>query len=164
MNAVKHAQPIVVLGAGSWGTALAIHLANSGHDVLLWGNETEHIQLLSEQRSNQQFLPDINFPDSLQLTASLERAMASPAWVLLAIPSHAYRVFLQKNAHLFTENLGIAWASKGLEEGTGKLIHQVLQEVWYPLPLRLAYGPFQVFCCGNYLGFERYTEADRGTT
>ena len=128
MNAVKHAQPIVVLGAGSWGTALAIHLANSGHDVLLWGNEPEHIQLLSEQRSNQQFLPDINFPDSLQLTASLERAMASPAWVLLAIPSHAYRVFLQKNAHLFTENLGIAWASKGLEEGTGKLIHQVLQE------------------------------------
>ena len=121
-------QPIVVLGAGSWGTALAIHLADSGHDVLLWGNEPEHIQLLSEQRCNQQFLPDVNFPDSLQLTASLEQAMANPSWVLMAIPSHAYRSFLQKNANLFTEDMGVAWASKGLEAGSGKLIHQVLAE------------------------------------
>ncbi|MCK5395669.1 MAG: NAD(P)-dependent glycerol-3-phosphate dehydrogenase [Gammaproteobacteria bacterium] len=121
-------QPIVVLGAGSWGTALAIHLADSGHDVLLWGNEPEHIQLLSEQRCNQQFLPDVNFPDSLQLTASLEQAMASPSWVLMAIPSYAYRTFLQKNANLFTEDMGVAWASKGLEAGSSKLIHQVLAE------------------------------------
>jgi len=119
---------ITVLGAGSWGTALAIHLANSGHDVLLWGNEPEHIQLLSEQRCNQQFLPDITFPDSLQLTSSLELAMRDPSWVLMAIPSHAYRGFLQLNAHLFTKDVGIAWASKGLEVGSGKLIHQVLKE------------------------------------
>ncbi len=120
--------PIVVLGAGSWGTALAMHLAGSGHNVLLWGNEPEHIQLLAEQRCNQQYLPDVPFPDSLQVTADLEQALASPAWILIAIPSHAYRPFLQKNAHLFKADIGIAWASKGLEHGTGKLIHQVIAE------------------------------------
>jgi len=128
MDTVNHKSPIVVLGAGSWGTALAIHLANSGHDVLLWGNEPEHIQLLAEQRCNQQFLPDVTFPERLQLTDSIEQALASPAWVLIAIPSHAYRSFLQKNAHLFKEDIGIVWASKGLESGSGKLIHQVVAE------------------------------------
>jgi glycerol-3-phosphate dehydrogenase (NAD(P)+) len=120
--------PIAVLGAGSWGTALAIHLADSGHDVLLWGNEPEHIKLLSEQRCNQKYLPGITFPDKLQLTDSLEQALASPSWVLIAIPSHAYRSFIRKNAHLFKAETGIAWASKGLEAGTGKLIHQVIEE------------------------------------
>ncbi|MBE9561145.1 MAG: NAD(P)-dependent glycerol-3-phosphate dehydrogenase [Proteobacteria bacterium] len=128
MTVVDQAHPIAVLGAGSWGTALAIHLADSGHNVLLWGNEPKHIQLLSESRCNQQYLPGVAFPDLLQLTSDLELALASPAWVLLAIPSHAYRPFLQKNVHLFKENTGIAWASKGLEHGTGKLIHQVIAE------------------------------------
>jgi glycerol-3-phosphate dehydrogenase (NAD(P)+) len=128
MVVVDRAHPIVVLGAGSWGTALAIHLAGSGHEVLLWGNESEHMQLLAEQRCNQQYLPDAPFPDLLQVTADIEQAMASPAWVLIAIPSHAYRPFLQKNAPLFKADIGLAWASKGLEIGTGKLIHQVVAE------------------------------------
>ena len=128
MPAVDQKRPIVVLGAGSWGTALAIQMARAGHHVLLWGNEVEHIQLLKEQRCNQQYLPDIVFPELLQLTADLEQALASPAWVLIAIPSHAYRSFLRKNKHLFDKNIGIAWASKGLEQGSGKLIHQVVAE------------------------------------
>lgn len=128
MAVVDRVRPIVVLGAGSWGTALAMHLADSGHNVLLWGNEPEHMQLLSEQRCNQQYLPDVSFPDRLQVTADLELALTSPAWVLIAIPSHAYRSFLQKNTHLFQSHIGVAWASKGLENGTAKLIHQVVAE------------------------------------
>ncbi len=128
MAVVDQTHPIVVLGAGSWGTALAMHLAGSGHNVLLWGNEPEHIQLLAEQRCNQQYLPDVPFPDLLQVTADLEQALASPAWILIAIPSHAYRPFLKKNASLFKAGIGIAWASKGLENGSGKLIHQVVAE------------------------------------
>ncbi len=120
--------PIAVLGAGSWGTALAIHLSRAGHDVMLWGNEPEHIQQLIEQRSNQQFLPDAIFPDKLQLTADLAHALTSPVWILIAIPSHAYRSFLRSNAQLFAEDVGIAWASKGLEQESGKLIHQVITE------------------------------------
>ena len=128
MTIVDQAHPVAVLGAGSWGTALAIHLADSGHNVLLWGNNPAHMQLLSEQRCNQQYLPDVQFPELLQITDDLEQALASPAWILIAIPSHAYRSFLQKNSRLFKEHVGIAWASKGLEHGTGKLIHQVIAE------------------------------------
>ena len=120
--------PIAVLGAGSWGTALAIHLSRAGHDVLLWGNEPEHMQQLAEQRSNQQFLPGVSFSEKLQVTADLEHALASPVWILIAIPSYAYRNFLHSNARLFDNDIGIAWASKGLEHGTGKLIHQVITE------------------------------------
>jgi glycerol-3-phosphate dehydrogenase (NAD(P)+) len=128
MSAEANEQAITVLGAGSWGTALAIHLADSGHDVLLWGNEPEHIAQLIEQRCNQQFLPDVKFPESLSLTADLEQALASPAWILMAIPSHAYRTFLRQNASLFSSEVGIAWASKGLEEDSSKLLHQVVAE------------------------------------
>jgi len=128
MTVVDKSHPIAVLGAGSWGTALAIHLADSGHDVLLWGNEPEHMQILSRQRCNQQYLPDVAFPELLQTTDDLEHALASPAWVLIAIPSYAYRSFLHKNSALFKEDVGVAWASKGLEHGSGKLIHQVVAE------------------------------------
>jgi glycerol-3-phosphate dehydrogenase (NAD(P)+) len=124
----KASRPICVLGAGSWGTALAIHLANSGHDVLLWGNEPEHIRTLAGQRCNEQYLPGVSFPDRLAVTDDLEQALSNPSWVLIAIPSHAYRGFLQQNAHLFTAHTGVAWASKGLELGTGKLLHQVIAE------------------------------------
>ena len=128
MSAVKQSPYIAVLGAGSWGTALAIHLANSGHDVLLWGNDSERINKLSEQRCNQQYLPDVHFPDSLRLTTSLEQVLSAPAWILIAIPSHVYRSFLHKYRHLFTADVGIVWASKGLETGSSKLLHQVVTE------------------------------------
>ena len=128
MTDVDKTSPIVVLGAGSWGTALAIHLADSGHDVLLWGNNPHHMNLMTEQRCNQHHLPDIPFPDLLRVTDNLEQALANPSWILIAIPSHAYRPFLKENARLFKADVGIAWASKGLENGTGKLIHQIVAE------------------------------------
>lgn len=128
MTAVDEKHPIVVLGAGSWGTALAIHLARAGHKVLLWGNEPEQIAQLAAQRCNQQYLPGITFPERLDVSDDLESVLASPAWVLIAIPSHVYRPFLTANSALFKPETGVAWASKGLEQGSGKLIHQVVAE------------------------------------
>ncbi len=121
-------QYIAVLGAGSWGTALAIHLARAGHQVRLWGNEAEHMQRLQQERCNQQFLPGVEFPPLLTPVVDLEQALLSPSWVLLAIPSHAIRSFLQANCALFPPTTRLAWASKGLETGSGKLIHQVVAE------------------------------------
>jgi len=86
------------------------------------------MRLLAESRCNEQYLPDAAFPELLQVTDNLEQALASPSWVLIAIPSQAYRPFLKQNAHLFTADMGIAWASKGLEMDSGKLIHQVMAE------------------------------------
>jgi len=121
-------QHIAVLGAGSWGTALAIHLARAELKVCLWGNEPEHIERLRQQRRNQQFLPDVDFPPSLCVEADLEAVLSRAAWVLLAIPSHAFRSFLHANSKLFTATMPVAWASKGLEQNTAKLIHEVVNE------------------------------------
>ena len=119
---------IAVLGAGSWGTALAIHLARAGHRVSLWGNESGQIEQLQQSRCNQQYVPDIGFPEALHPEADLQTALHQANWILMAIPSHAIRGFLHENATLFSADTGLAWASKGLEMGTGKLIHQVVAE------------------------------------
>ncbi len=121
-------QAIAVLGAGSWGTALAVHLARAGHNVQLWGNEVEHMQRLQAERCNQQYLPGIVFPDRLLPVASLEQTLKAPSWILIAIPSYAIRPFLHEHASLFPAHTGLAWASKGLEQGSAKLIHQVVAE------------------------------------
>ncbi len=94
----------------------------------LWGNDPEHMQRLRAQRSNQQFLASVEFPDTLRVEIELSRALDGAAWVLMAIPSHAFRPFLRAHAALFDASLPVAWASKGLEQGTGKLLHQVVDE------------------------------------
>ncbi|MDH5611332.1 MAG: NAD(P)-dependent glycerol-3-phosphate dehydrogenase [Gammaproteobacteria bacterium] len=120
--------PVTVLGAGSWGTALAIHMANAGSEVTLWGNEPDHMERLQQQRCNQQFLSGIAFPDTLKIQADLEQALKSASWILLAIPSYAFRPFLARASALIDKDTAVTWASKGLEEGTGKLLHQVVKE------------------------------------
>jgi len=119
---------VTVLGAGSWGTALAIHLARAGLNVRLWGNEPEHIRQLQQQRCNEQYLPGIAFPPALHVSADLVEVLAGELLVLLVIPSHAYRSFLRSSTACFNSSMSIAWASKGLEEGTGKLLHEVVRE------------------------------------
>jgi len=128
MAAAINGKSIAVLGAGSWGTALAIHLARSGVDVTLWGNEPEHLRQLEHDRSNQQYLPDITFPDKLVLNSNLTEVLAQEHMLLLVIPSYAFRAFLSNANTLITSQHSIVWASKGLEENTGKLLHQVISE------------------------------------
>ncbi len=119
---------IALLGAGSWGTALAIHMARAGFTVRLWGNEPEHMQRLAVERCNQQFLPDIEFPERLQVESDLASCLADASLALIAIPSHAFRSFLNANSSLFAPGLPVSWASKGMERGTAKLLHQVVNE------------------------------------
>lgn len=123
-----NSKAIAVLGAGSWGTALAIHLAHSDLDVTLWGNEPDHIDLLIRDKKNQQFLPDIKLPDNLKLNSDLTEVLSDARLLLLVIPSYAFRSFLSKASALIKEHHSIIWASKGLEEGTAKLLHQVISE------------------------------------
>lgn len=121
-------KPVTVLGAGSWGTALAIHLARAGLDIHLWGNEVDHMARLQQQRCNQQFLPDITFPETLNVHQELDQALQPAGWILLAIPSYAFRSFLGSASTLIKSDIPVVWASKGLEQGTGKLLHQVVSE------------------------------------
>jgi glycerol-3-phosphate dehydrogenase (NAD(P)+) len=128
-DAAPRTTAITVLGAGSWGTALAILLARNGWPTLLWGNEAPHMAQLQRERCNAQYLPDNPFPESLQVSANLDSAVTAAEVILLAVPSHALRSVLQQLAGLRRPGQPLAWATKGLESGSGKLPHQVVNEV-----------------------------------
>lgn len=119
---------VSVLGAGSWGTALALLLARNGHEVTLWGHHPEHVARLAATRRNQRYLPDIEFPPKLGVSADLVKAVATAGILLLAVPSHAFKDLLLKIRPHLAPNVRIAWATKGLEIGTGRLLHQVLAD------------------------------------
>ncbi len=93
-------QTVAVLGAGSWGTALAIHLARVGHEVRLWGRDCALVDEMSKRRANAVYLADVNFPDALTTTHSLDAALAGAGMVVLAVPSHGLR-------HVLRRGLGI---------------------------------------------------------
>ncbi len=120
---------ISVYGAGSWGTALAIHLARCGHKVALWGRETEELEEMARSRVNQTYLPGIEFPDALSLEPSLEKAVAASHRHLIVIPTNGIREFLEKISGWLTADARIIWASKGIETSTGKLLHEVVADV-----------------------------------
>ncbi len=120
---------ITVLGAGSWGTALAIRLANNTNTPCLWGHETVFMAMLSRERQNQQFLPGFHFPEKLCIEARLDRAVQANRDLLIVVPSHAFREVLKSVAPLLNEKSRIAWATKGLEQSSGKFMSDVFEDV-----------------------------------
>ncbi|HVN43705.1 MAG TPA: NAD(P)H-dependent glycerol-3-phosphate dehydrogenase [Steroidobacteraceae bacterium] len=123
------ALPVAVLGAGSWGTALAVHFARSGRPVRLWGRDAGKLAGLSASRVNERYLPGVVFPASLEVEPALARAIAGTRDVLVVVPSTALRALLTQLAPLLTAPMSVAWATKGFEQATGKLPHQVAREV-----------------------------------
>ncbi len=119
---------IAVLGGGSWGTALAAQVARAHHDIVLWDINPEHIKNMQQTHINQQYLPDIPLPESLKFSDQLENTIRKSDTLLIAIPSHAVRGFLQKTKPWIHKNQHIVWATKGLEEGSAKPVHQVVAE------------------------------------
>jgi glycerol-3-phosphate dehydrogenase (NAD(P)+) len=120
---------IAVLGAGSWGTALAIQCARAGSAVHLWGRDTAHVAMMAQERVNSRYLSHAPFPDSLQLAATLEAAMAGVQDVLVAVPSDSFRELLLKIRPLLTPTQRLCWATKGFEVETGMLPNAVAREV-----------------------------------
>lgn len=107
-----------VLGAGSWGTSLAVHLAHVGHQVRLWGRDPALIRDMQERRANAVYLPDVALPASLRPTASLEEALDGTELVVCAVPSHGVRAVMQAAAHLVPPGVIVVSATKGLEVDT----------------------------------------------
>lgn len=128
MNSAE--KPIAVLGAGSWGTAIAISLTRDGRPALLWGRDTSHMSLLDSERCNTRYLPDISFPDALQVSSDLETTVADAGDIIVVVPSHAFRSMLESIAPLLKAGQRIAWATKGFESGSGKLLHEVTRDVF----------------------------------
>ncbi|NIH15513.1 NAD(P)H-dependent glycerol-3-phosphate dehydrogenase [Serratia symbiotica] len=133
---------MAVIGAGSYGTALAITLARNGNPVVLWGHHPAHIQKLQQHRCNQTFLPDVPFPDSLLLDADLLRALAMSRDVLVVVPSHVFGDVLRQLKPHLRPDARIVWATKGLEAETGRLLQDVAREaLGDDIPLAVISGP-----------------------
>jgi len=122
-------QTIAVLGAGSWGTALAMLLGQNKHKVNLWSHNAEHASSMQRSRENSRYLPGLTFPTTLNVTADLKTALKDVNDILIVVPSHAFRQTLETIKPLITASNRIAWATKGLEADSYKLLHQVAREV-----------------------------------
>jgi glycerol-3-phosphate dehydrogenase (NAD(P)+) len=120
---------IAILGAGSWGTALAVHLSRNGTRVKLWGRDATAIETLARERHNSEFLPDVAFPDLLEPTPDVERAVSSATEVLVAVPSIGFRATLEAIARYLPKGATVCWATKGMEQGSNMLLHEVVADV-----------------------------------
>ncbi|MGX5729365.1 NAD(P)H-dependent glycerol-3-phosphate dehydrogenase [Pseudoxanthomonas beigongshangi] len=133
---------IAVLGAGSWGTALATLMARNGHHVVLWGRDEKVAAAIDTQHENPRYLPGIALPDSLRATTDLAVAMHGAELVLVVVPSHAFTETLKLIAPLRPAGAGVAWATKGFEPGSGRFLHEVAEEILgADVPLAVVTGP-----------------------
>ena len=121
---------IAILGAGSWGTALALLAARNGCQTLLWGHNPEHIAALSQDRQNKRYLPDHPFPVNLTVTANLAEVVAFSHLLLVCVPSHAFKKTLIKLKPYVSSEIKIAWASKGFNPDDGSLLHEIVAETF----------------------------------
>ncbi len=134
--------PVAVIGAGSWGTALALQFARKGREVRLWGRNRDDVKRIARARENQKYLPGIAFPDNLHVEPELRKALGAVSDILIAVPSHGLRETLLQLKPLLGKNARICWATKGFELTTGKLPHQVAAEVLGDnLPMAVLSGP-----------------------
>ncbi|MDE1212497.1 NAD(P)H-dependent glycerol-3-phosphate dehydrogenase [Vibrio aestuarianus] len=120
---------MTVIGAGSYGTSLAISLARNGANVVLWGHEVEHMACLEADRANHEFLPNIDFPPSLIIESDLQKAVQASRDLLVVVPSHVFGIVLKSLKPHLRENSRICWATKGLEPETGRLLKDVAHDV-----------------------------------
>lgn len=132
---------IAVLGAGSWGTALAIMLCRHGHRVRLWDHAAGHIESLARDRENRRYLPGIPLPEGLSPLVDLDATLAGADELLIAVPSHAFGLLLAALPDRLPAQLGIAWATKGLEPDSGRLLHQVAEQILGRRDLAVVSGP-----------------------
>ena len=118
-----------VFGAGSWGTALAIHAARNGCDTMLWGHNPERAQILQQSRENSRYLPGITFPSNLQVSGNLQKMVEFSPMLLISVPSHAFKATLEKIKPYLGSRPKIAWATKGFASDNGSLLSDVVETV-----------------------------------
>ncbi|MBT2920424.1 MAG: NAD(P)H-dependent glycerol-3-phosphate dehydrogenase [Vibrio anguillarum] len=116
---------MTVVGAGSYGTSLAISLARNGANVVLWGHDAKHMARLDADRANQEFLPGIDFPDSLIVETDLKKAVQASRDLLVVVPSHVFGLVMNSLKPHLRDDSRICWATKGLEPETGRLLMDV---------------------------------------
>lgn len=133
---------IAVLGAGSWGTALAMQAARNGCPTLLWGHDSAHMETLKQERENHRYLPNLLFSENLAITDDLADIAAFSDLILVSVPSHAFKDTLLKLKPLVSSHVKIAWATKGFNKENGGLLHEIVADVMGDnTPAALISGP-----------------------
>lgn len=120
---------IAVIGAGSWGTSLALLLASKDYNIKLWDFSSEHLDQLEKDRENKKYIPGIAFPDCISITYSLEDAVSGVDLVLMVVPSFGYRSVFEKLVPYLTANTPVVSAVKGIENDRLCTMHMVMEEV-----------------------------------
>jgi glycerol-3-phosphate dehydrogenase (NAD(P)+) len=120
---------VAVLGAGSFGSCLAILCADRGHDVTLWARDEKLIAAIAKDRRNPRFLKDVDMPDAIRPTTDLAEAVADCEMVIIAVPSHAVRDVMARAARSLPPEAILVSAVKGIELDTGKTMDAVIGEV-----------------------------------
>ncbi len=119
---------LTVLGAGSWGTALAALTARNGVPTRLWGRDAAALAAMAAERCNQRYLPGIELPAELAFEGDLAKAVRGAEVVLIVVPSHAFASMLVELQPVLDAGTSIAWATKGFEPGTGRFLHELVAE------------------------------------
>jgi len=136
------ATPIAVLGAGSWGTALALLLARNDNETRLWARNPEHVSQMQQDAANTRYLPDINFPENLQVSESLTKTLDGVRDILIVVPSHAFRGLLHKIKSIIADDCRIISACKGLDPEKGELLLSITPDILgKDIPLAVLSGP-----------------------
>jgi glycerol-3-phosphate dehydrogenase (NAD(P)+) len=135
-------QTVAILGAGGWGTALAVHLARAGHVARLWGRDAALVAEMRARRANAVYLPDVTFPAGVVVTTEIEEALASATLVVVAAPSHGMRETLRRAASRVDPGGIVVSAVKGLEQGTlYRMSEIVTQELGAGVRVGVVSGP-----------------------
>jgi glycerol-3-phosphate dehydrogenase (NAD(P)+) len=118
--------PVAILGAGSWGTALAVHVARRGGDVRLWARDPALAEALSRTRRNPRYLSDVSLPDSICATSELDAAVSGADFVVVAVPTYAVRSVMRAATPRLTARAILVSAAKGLESESLQRMSQVV--------------------------------------
>lgn len=117
-----------VLGAGSWGTAIAVHLARAGHDVRLWARDPGFVREVQAAGANEQYLPGVQIPQDILLTNSLDEAVTAASFVVVAVPSHGVRAVVNRAAPFLGSGAVLVSATKGIEVDSLERMSQVIAD------------------------------------
>lgn len=119
---------VSVIGAGSWGSALAVLLANNGHEVTLWSHDSKEIEMLQKEREQKDKLPGVKLPENIKVSADLEETLTGRDVIVMAVPSPVVRSMATRMAPYIKEGQVIVNVAKGIEDETYKTLTEIIEE------------------------------------
>ena len=132
--------PVAILGAGAWGTALALHLARKQQTVQIWDRNANKLHHLRKHREHPS-LPSHHLPDNIHIESTLHKALANVRDIIIAVSSDGFREVLKLIQPILHQNHRVAWVTKGFEPHTHGLLHEAVIEVCGNSPIAVLSGP-----------------------